>query len=1020
MLFLPKTAASHEDLFVERYQRLFSWSLRLTDNDRSQAEDLVHDAFILFTLNQPDLASINNLDAYLHTTLRNLHLSQIRSATRSRFQQLSILDYDSAELGLRGIDPRDQISAQDDLRRVCHYACARKETAKIGSVLILRYFHGYYPSEIVRLLRTTRNATDRALLLARGEAKAGLSNPRSFSFMAKNQIPEVLPTDFARTTQGFLSELRQRIFLSRQGECFSKEQLKRLYHSRKQTRLSCGQLAHIVSCPECLDEVNRILSLPLLADRYPTDTMNKDTSFKGGPKGGGPTGGAPSGSLKKWKREAKAAFEHKPQELCIAVNGYIQGSQKISADLMEQSFIIDMAEKIGFVEVFSEQGIRLLLLNIDEPPPNGPGEHSLRVGLSDQRALELSLRFSNPWPTIHVTYSDPAAKAEALAENETRNLEIDSATDADVKSQAVEFPKLNSLKHALTRAQHLFADLSFWLKPTTVTAILAVLLLSVALVTYFKRVPVAPISARDLLARSVTAEDALLARADQVLHRTLTLEENISVPGADRGPKTGSPAGVVDATRSASGPVVTQRKIEIWQSAEKGITARRLYDDRQNLIAGDWRRRDGVQTLYNHGSRPQIQLVPEKRDGYSSISFDEVWQLEPSAREFIALIGGIDRAQVTEEAASYVLSYSGGPNAGAATGLLRASLVLKKSDLHATEQILVLQKGNDVREFRLVETSFERHASSTVAPKIFEPEPELLRDTGKRGNGETENISASPRPPVTESPAAVATADLEVEVLSLLSQAGADMDEQTSVTRAADGKLRVSGLVEDRKRKEEILRALAPVSANPAVQVRIETVAEATQRLAQDKAQNERRGDVSVERIEISNSNIPAYADLRRHFGSDEEVARFASRMVNRSSQAMSHAAVLRRLVRQFSAEDLRTLKPEARAKWLGIIRAHALAFQSEIAGVRQELAPVFFSAGTLGGGERGNPSLDDVALVRAVEQLSALAASNDTVIRAAFTTSTGESSSSAIKSPQFWRSLNSAEALAGRIQTIR
>src|SRR6266536_625460 len=196
MLFLPKTAASHEDLFVERYQRLFSWSLRLTDNDRSQAEDLVHDAFILFTLNQPDLASINNLDAYLHTTLRNLHLSQIRSATRSRFQQLSILDYDSAELGLRGIDPRDQISAQDDLRRVCHYACARKETAKIGSVLILRYFHGYYPSEIVRLLRTTRNATDRALLLARGEAKAGLSNPRSFSFMAKNQIPEVLPTDF--------------------------------------------------------------------------------------------------------------------------------------------------------------------------------------------------------------------------------------------------------------------------------------------------------------------------------------------------------------------------------------------------------------------------------------------------------------------------------------------------------------------------------------------------------------------------------------------------------------------------------------------------------------------------------------------------------------------------------------------------------------------------------------------------------------------------------------------------------
>src|SRR6266851_902774 len=103
MLFLPKkteNAASHEDLFVERYDRLFIWSLQLTDHDRSLAEDLLHDTFILFTLNQPNLSSVKNLDAYLHTMLRNLHLSQMRRATRSRFQQLSILDYDSAEVGL--------------------------------------------------------------------------------------------------------------------------------------------------------------------------------------------------------------------------------------------------------------------------------------------------------------------------------------------------------------------------------------------------------------------------------------------------------------------------------------------------------------------------------------------------------------------------------------------------------------------------------------------------------------------------------------------------------------------------------------------------------------------------------------------------------------------------------------------------------------------------------------------------------------------------------------------------------
>src|SRR5260370_5262787 len=201
MLFLPKNAEhaeSHEDLFVERYDRLFSWSLQLTDHDRSLAEDLLHDTFILFTLNQPDLASVRNLDAYLHTMLRNLHLSQMRSATRSRFQQLSILDYDSAEIGLWAIEPRDQIRAQDDLRRVCHYACVRKQTAKLARVLILPFFHGYYPSEIVQIQRTSRKATDRGLLLARGEAKTNLNNPQSLNFIGQRQIPALLSTDFAR------------------------------------------------------------------------------------------------------------------------------------------------------------------------------------------------------------------------------------------------------------------------------------------------------------------------------------------------------------------------------------------------------------------------------------------------------------------------------------------------------------------------------------------------------------------------------------------------------------------------------------------------------------------------------------------------------------------------------------------------------------------------------------------------------------------------------------------------------
>src|SRR5882672_853073 len=69
---------AHEEAFLARYARLRSWALHLTENDQERAEDLVHDAYIQFTFARPDLNSIGNLNGYLYTMLRNLHLSQVR------------------------------------------------------------------------------------------------------------------------------------------------------------------------------------------------------------------------------------------------------------------------------------------------------------------------------------------------------------------------------------------------------------------------------------------------------------------------------------------------------------------------------------------------------------------------------------------------------------------------------------------------------------------------------------------------------------------------------------------------------------------------------------------------------------------------------------------------------------------------------------------------------------------------------------------------------------------------------
>src|SRR5260221_322764 len=216
-----KIHSSHEDLFAERYQRLFRWSMQLTGNERDLAEGLLHDAYVQFTFTQPDIGAIKNLDGYFYTMLRNLHVSYVRRETREHWQQLSVVEFDSAEDGLCTADLRDQLRVQDELRRVSNYVCVRKETARAASVLILRFFHGYYPSEIVSLLRTSRQAVDVHLLIARREARLSFENPGTLSVIGAEPLPEVFPAAAVRPTDDFLQELRQAIFKSSRGACLS-------------------------------------------------------------------------------------------------------------------------------------------------------------------------------------------------------------------------------------------------------------------------------------------------------------------------------------------------------------------------------------------------------------------------------------------------------------------------------------------------------------------------------------------------------------------------------------------------------------------------------------------------------------------------------------------------------------------------------------------------------------------------------------------------------------------------------
>ncbi|HLA10882.1 MAG TPA: RNA polymerase sigma factor, partial [Pyrinomonadaceae bacterium] len=957
-----------EDLFVERYNHLLDWSMQMTEHDRELAEDLLHDLFIQFMLNAPDLHQIKNLDGYLYTMLRNLYLTQRRRDTRNTLQQLSIVEYDSAEVGLRTVDLRDQIRAQDDLRRICQYACARKETAKIGSVLILRFFHGYYLEEIVRVLRTSRTLVDTWLKLARREIRTQLleetEKTNRLAFIHRNRVTEVLPTGYARNVDLFVEELREAIFQHRHGACLTNESLKQLYSAENVTAVECSQLAHIVSCRQCLDLANRLLGLPLLAARSATETLGRDTRKPGGgDDGGGGTGGGGLSrlALNKLRRRVKDAFEHKPLELCVSVNGYTLGSQRVSSERSELNLVVDQDVRVSFVEVFSEQKIRLLVMGVEELPPDGPGEQSTQVELSDQRLLDLTLRLASPSPTIQVVYSDPhfneapdtSAALDGISigpdHEHSPSPTISSLVEGASAQKSINPIPASGSDGQSTRAWRQLLDLrkvyralgswSLWLRPATVTTLFAFVLIA-ALLWMNRPVPTPGVSAVNLLQQSVKAEQALAAQNDLVIHRTVDLEE-----------------------RGSDGQAIARRKVVVWESGERGLAARRLYDDQGKLIAGIWTRRDGVQTFYQHGTQPKVQAVPHRRE-LNALGVDYLWQVSLAAEEFSALVGDMARAQVEQKPDTYVIHYEPPANS---TGLVRASLVLSRADLHAVEQTLTIQVGGETREYRYVEVGFERRTPASVAPQVFDPDPALIANdkTGIK-LGESSTVAS----PLFPSPV-VATAALEVEVLQLLNNAGSDSSDQVNVTRTPEGRLRVDGIVETAARKSEILRALEPVSKHPAVQITVETIDEASRREARNPF-----GPVQLSRVEVLKTALPVEPDLRRYFsrqGSSEEqiqevMRQFANRVTNHALQARFYARTLKQTLSRFSQDDLRTLDPQARGKLMSLLRAQAVNVERATQALRRDLEAVFPVAAASTGAEKEIATESD--LVAAVNRL--------------------------------------------------
>jgi hypothetical protein len=130
----------------------------------------------------------------------------------------------------------------------------------------------------------------------------------------------------------------------------------------------------------------------------------------------------------------------------------VQVWQTVALEITEQTVSLEVADEVSLVEVSSEQGIRLMLLEV-ETPVAGPVEQSASVELSEGRLLQVSLDHGALRPRLHMLYQDPSFNEVAATA---------SPTDAPVQSPKSKVQSPFAKDVLWTRVRRRWADFGHW------------------------------------------------------------------------------------------------------------------------------------------------------------------------------------------------------------------------------------------------------------------------------------------------------------------------------------------------------------------------------------------------------------------------------------------------------------------------------------------------------------------------------------------------------------------------------
>lgn len=870
-LKFEKKSRDNETIFLNHYDWLLDWARQHTQGASEEAEDLVQDLYVRFVQMKsgPVFTDDDQIRAYLYTSLKNLFISKKLRSGRDAVSGLLAVDFDSVEFAISAVDRSHLLHVRSDLAGICEYTCIRRRTSRAASALILRFFLGYLPTEVMALLRSKRSNVDTLIEAGRLEAKAYLHRPGVLRFLSRSErkstpFPRYLPEQ----PEALFSELQRRIFSETEGTCLSPEELRDRYLQLDAPAFSTQEVAHLASCRTCLNQASRLLGLPdMILRSFAEGDLPEDTNP--------PSKRTDKDGLKKLRRKLRETYEHRPKKLQIAVDGGVRGVQTITSASSNFQIALPPLSQPSFVEVLSEQGLGLLYFDLQQETLELPAPQMAAVDLSDGRQLSVSLSLVGGAPVIDVSYYDPLLEVDVDGPPSAQAPVTEPLDSGSGKLRQPDSEVPLKGEGRFSRFLSLFKGRSRWTISLAVV-LCALIVLGIA----HTRAPVMtkqPVTATAILTLS-QERDTSAVPPHGAVHEAFSLKV---LSGRDK--MIG--AGEVDLLRSADRPLQTLR----------------LRSSSGKVLASHWIDASGKVRDFTKPERSKPKVTAP---GFNIR--DKAWQHPPDAAGFERLAGGNRDLQLRKVQDGYEVSFTR-PATPEKASITEGHLVIATPSLRAIAETLRVQNGDDTREYQFKELRYEILRPEQVQASDFIPD------------------SYADRPHHQENTAG--TVHLTLQALEILEDQPQNMQAAVNLERHPNASIDITGVLPARQEATSLIRSLRALRDGSALKLDLHSSDEPPNPRRVSIVNLSPSESITTDRI-LLDSMLRERLGARSGLSGtvlDELVQQAARDLVARSARVHRAAWAISQISsRDFSSSELAAMSEQDRQLWLTLL-AHPL-----------------------------------------------------------------------------------------------